>query len=183
MDTISDHAAQAIDRLPELFKAKPNLTNLLTVWCAPIQEFENVLYALLIQRTVDVAIGAQLDQLGVIVDQDRNGLTDDDYRRYIRAAIRANLSDGTINDLLVISRLIVNDPTAVITFVPGYPGSGVISVTEIPFEDAIATALAVFLRKAATAGVRIVLEYNVDTAARFDIDHFDTVGDTFGVAI
>lgn len=172
MDKIASHAEEALARLCELFKVQPNIRALITVWCEPIQAIEEVLYQLLTERTVEVAIGDQLDLLGKIVGQTRAGLEDDDYRRYIRARIRTNRSSGTIGDLLTISRLIVNDDDASIRFDPSYPAAGIIRVSGIPFDTAIAEALVVFLRVAAAAGVRIVLEWS--TVAPEDTFYWDT---------
>lgn len=172
MNRIESHATEALDRLCELFKAKANLRALLTVWCGPIQAFEDVLYQVLTQRTVDLAVGVQLDMLGVIVGQPRGGLVDDDYRRYIRARIRTNRTSGTINQILAIARLIVNDTDAVIRLEPSYPAAAVIRITGILFDSAIAEALVFFLRDAAAGGVRLVLEWS--TVAPEDTFFWDT---------
>lgn len=160
MNKIESHATEALDRLCELFKVQPNVRALITVWCRPVQAFEEVLYQVLTERTVDLAVGVQLDMLGVIVGQPRGGLVDDDYRRYIRARIRVNRSSGTIDELIVIARLIVNDEDATIWLEPSYPAACVMHIQGIPVDDAIATALVVFLRAAATGGVRVVLEWS-----------------------
>lgn len=172
MNKIESHAAEALERLCELFKAKANIRALITLWCGPIQAFEDVMYQVLTERTVDIAIGVQLDMLGVIVGQPRGGLSDDDYRRYIRARIRVNRSNGTINQILAIVRLIVNNSTAVIHFDPSYPAAAIIRVAGIAFDSAIAAALIFFLRDAAAGGVRLVLEWS--TVAPEDTFFWDT---------
>lgn len=172
MYKIESHATEALDRLCELFKAQANVRALVTAWCGPIQSFEEVLYQVLTERAVDNAVGVQLDQLGVIVGQERAGLSDDDYRRYIRARIRVNRSSGTINELTTITRLIVDDDDASIQFDPSYPAAGMMRVSGIPFDTATALALVTFLRAAAAGGVRIVLEWS--TVAPEDTFFWDT---------
>src|SRR5687768_16247400 len=89
-----------------------NIEKLLAVSVAPAQDLENCLQQLRLYRFVDTAEGDQLDIIGRIVGLDREGLDDDDYRRYIRARIAANNSNGTIEDLLTVAFLVVYDADA-----------------------------------------------------------------------
>lgn len=160
MDPITDHGAEAIDRLPQFLKDKPNLAAWLEVLCGPIQRIEDALIQLLTERAVDTAIGDQLDDLGTIVGQRRDGLADDDFRRYIRARIAANRACGLTDELLRIVRLIVDDSGATIRLTPSYPAAVVIRVSMIPVDVELASTLVSFLRDAASAGVRLVLEWS-----------------------
>lgn len=180
MDKIASHSAEALKRLPEVLKNKPQLAAWITALCQPAQTIEDVLYQLLVERTVDAGSGAQLDTLGKIVGQPRDGLNDTDYRRYIRARIATNKSSGLTNELLHIARLIVNDSDANIRWDPSYPTAGTITVSSIPFDATLASILVKFLRAAAASGVRILLEWTeLDTE---DLFFWDTTSWDDGLA-
>ncbi len=154
------------------------IEQLIAILIAPFQVLENTLQDLLTQRAVDTAIGAQLDRLGVIVGQPRLGLLDDAYRIYIRARIATNRSNGTTEDLIKIAKLIINDPTALIT--ARNEGTATVRVTigVITVTDALGDILFTFLSQAVSAGVRIVVEWSESTpSATFTFDAgpgFDT---------
>lgn len=160
MNKIESHSAEALLRLCEVFKAKPKMRAFLTALCGPAQRLEDCLYQLLTERYLSTAIGAQLDVLGKIVGQARNGLSDEDYKRYLSARVKTNRSSGLTDELLAIARLIVDDDDAVIRFDPSYPAAGIVRISNIPFDTTIAEILVTFLRAAAADGVRIVLEWS-----------------------
>src|SRR5687768_3990656 len=86
---------------------------LLAVLATPFQSLESALQQLLTERSIDTAIGAQLDVIGRVVGQKRNGMSDDDYRRYCRARIATNRANGTVENLITITDLIIYDDDAV----------------------------------------------------------------------
>jgi hypothetical protein len=162
---ISDHAARALDRLKQQFRGKPKVEALVTALMGPVQAVEDALYQLLTERGVDTAIGTQLDAIGKVVGQPRGGLSDDTYRRYIRARITANRSSGLVDELNLIARLVLDDPTVVITTTQYPPASVVMSLTVAVVPQDLGVALVAFLRKATAAGVRILLHFQPQTLA------------------
>ncbi len=124
----------------------------------PAEDLETTLYDLLTLRGVETAIGAQLDVLGAIVGQAREGLSDDDFRRYIRARIAANKSEGTVPDLLLVVRQVLGDAEADPVVHQQYPAAVVVRVLDRAIPTATAEIMAKFLRAAAAAGVRVILE-------------------------
>ena len=89
------------------YKNKPRMAALLTIFMNQIQDLEDALFELITDRTIDAAIGVQLDILGDIVGQpDRAGLSDDNYRTIIRARIKVNRSDGHGDQMIEILLLI-----------------------------------------------------------------------------
>ena len=86
-----------------------NITKLLTALVTPHQPLEDAWQQLRLLRSVDTAVGVQLDMIGEIVGQERGGMVDDDYRRFVRARIAANISDGRVFDLIKVATLVVND--------------------------------------------------------------------------
>lgn len=173
---ITDHETQALARLKEQFQSSDNVRSLVSAFAAPSQDVEDALWQLLVERSVDEAVGAQLDAIGSLVGQARNGLDDDDYRRYVRARISANRSNGTVEDILKVARLIVDDEDASLTWDPQPTAAGVLRVHQILFPDATAEILIAFLRDTISAGVRVLLEWTpiADSALLYlDIDNLD----------
>lgn len=155
--TICPSVQAALNRLITQFQGKPNIAALLQTMAEPACALEDAYQALLTKRGVNTATGVQLDRLGGIVGQPRSGLSDDTYRRYLRARILANRSTGALEDLIAISRVVVNDPAVK---VHAYPDG--IAALEVSLEAAVTAAgvpdvLISFLRAAVAAGVRVLL--------------------------
>src|SRR5690242_14038772 len=89
-----------------------NTEKLVATLATPFQSIENMLQQLLTERSIDTAVGAQLDVIGRIVGQPRNGLDDESYRRYCRARIATNNSEGVMENLITVTDLIVYDDDA-----------------------------------------------------------------------
>lgn len=162
---VVDFVARALNRLPYQFRqtGSTNITRLVTLIVAPYQELQVALMQLLLYRTLDTAVASNLDVLGKVVGQSRNGLGDDDYRRYIRARIATNRSRGTRDDLIRIAQLILNDTTATIEVTTSGTASAVVRVKGSIVLGAIADILIVLLRSGKSAGVRLNLETETAT--------------------
>lgn len=156
-----DHVEVALRRLPEQFKAKTRIANLLRALVGPFQSLEDALWQLIEERSVDTAIGIQLDQLGHIVGQERGGLSDADYRRYIRARIMTNRSRGSVEDLIRIANLVLAEDDATIE-IDSQRGTAVVRIRGVDTTDAVATIVLAFLEDGAAGGVRVVLESVMD---------------------
>lgn len=151
-----DQVTAAINRLPIQFR-KPRIEALLRALVGPVQRVENAFHQLFTERTIDTAIGAQLDAIGFIVGQPRNGYGDDDYRRLVRARIAVNRSRGTFDDLIGICKLVIDDDAATIIAVRSGTAAVRINIEDIATTDAVAGILIAFLRQSKAGGVRITL--------------------------
>lgn len=161
VEQITDHAAAAVARMPSQHRDKTRTSAFVSALAAPAQDTETALWALLTERSVDVAVGAQLDRLGVVVGEPRNGETDDDvYRRRIRARISANESRGTAADIIRVARALVYDDAAQIVITPGYPAAYSVEIAGVAVDEEVAAVAAPMLRDATSAGVRVILEYS-----------------------
>lgn len=91
-----------------------NLGRLLDVYSAELQQLhtDNVI-PLLYDRTINEADGVQLDNIGQLLDTDRSGLTDNQYRVLLRLVSFANQSNGRVNDLLDLIFFGVGDREAI----------------------------------------------------------------------
>ena len=153
-----DHVAEALARRPERMRAQANRSAYISLLVAPVQDIEDALQQLLTQRSLDTAIGAQLDMLGALVGQVRISSDDGVQRRYVRARIAANRSRGTVEDLIRISPLVVDDVAASYVVERWAVASVIVRVEDVAVADEVATILAEYLRVAVGAGVRVILE-------------------------
>ncbi len=156
---ITDHVAEAIARQTEQFKGKVRVEQLITILVEPIQRFEDVAWRVLTERSVSAAVGSQLDQIGFILAEPRGDKEDEEYRRHLRAAIRTYNSSGTVEDLITITKLVLDMDDAIVWITPGYPAGLTIEIREVVVTTELATALMAFLRRAVAATVKLVAVY------------------------
>ncbi len=71
--TRQDVVQSGLDYLIDFWKDKPIIRGILTSQLKEIQILEDAAYQLLTERSVTVAIGAQLDVIGSIVGEQRLG--------------------------------------------------------------------------------------------------------------
>ena len=149
------HVAEALDLLLEQFKRKDSVEGLLTSYINPIQILEGVTYDIWDKFLVDSAVGDQLDILGNIVQEARGGKADASYRQFIKARIAINRSNGRVEEILSILRLI-SPVGAVYRISEIYPAK--LLVDQIADTDAFTGDPAVFidiLRQAKGGGIGI----------------------------
>lgn len=150
-----NHATKAIARLPDQLSKATTIIAWLNAMCVPIQELETVLLQLLALKSINDAVGATLDLIGKIVGQDRLGLDDTTYRRYIKARIRTNKSRGLPTDYITIAQLILGG--GVIEVRQVQPATVQVTVHGLTVDAATKAILLQFLSDARGAGVRLQL--------------------------
>lgn len=166
---VIDQVARALARLPQQHRGKVNTEALLSALAGPAQELEDALYQLLTERDIDTAIGTQLDDLGLIVGEARQGRDDDTYRRFVRARISVNRSKGTVLDVLTVASLVLDLAFDEATYELDQSGTAayVLRVTGTDISRELATLLTErFLRLTHAAGVRGSLRFSPDDANR-----------------
>lgn len=105
--TIStEHVETALSRILYQFKEKPKFEAFITAFVQQFQDIEDVIGQLLTDRQIDTATGENLNVLGRIVGQPREGRTDADYRLWIKARIQINKSSGTTEEIYNVLKLI-----------------------------------------------------------------------------
>lgn len=159
INTITTHVADALDKQPEHSKGKTNNTLVLTAFATQIQELETAWFDLYVMRRLGDAEGVQLEILGRLVGQPRDGRSDADYERFINARIAANNSEGLISDFNRVARAVLNDATLEITYSVGYPAGLTMHIVSAQLASNTADILIEFLRDTALGGVRIQLQY------------------------
>ena len=156
--TSLQHLAGAVGRLAAQFQNQPNILAMLTALVAPVQPIEDALQQLLYQRALGTAIGSQLDAIGIIVGQPRNGYSDLDYARFLGARILVNTSDGVVEQLNAIAKAVVNNPAATIRVKPQGTATVVVVIGAVAVSVSTATIASMLLIAAAATGVRLVVE-------------------------
>jgi Protein of unknown function (DUF2612) len=116
---ITDHVAQAQDRLVQQYKESTNLNNFIKSIVDPIQILENETFNVYINRSINTAVGYQLDGIGKIVGIERGDLNDVNYRAAIVAQIEINISGGEPESIINAMRALFNP--LVIDYVDIYP--------------------------------------------------------------
>lgn len=102
---ITDHAGQALQRLPQHLQGKIKLEALVTLLSSSSQRLEDVLFELLNERAISTAAGAQLDLIGTILDLPRvPGQSDSDYRVALFGRAGQLGHSGTPEELIVSYR-------------------------------------------------------------------------------
>jgi len=119
---ITDHIQQGLDLLKEQFKGKEKIEAFISAFLNQIQLIEDTLEQLLNDRTIDLSSGENLDLIGRIVGQPREGRTDANYRPWIKARILINKSSGTAEEIYEALRLILIDfPNFDMRLIDEYP--------------------------------------------------------------
>lgn len=88
-----------------------NLKKLITIYIEELVECQQVLSDLLIFRTINNSTGVQLDGVGDIVGENREGRNDTDYRAAINIRIFVNASSGEPESLILALKEATNATT------------------------------------------------------------------------
>lgn len=158
MTTPLDHYAHGKARLIQAFKDKPKALAFLEVNATSWQALENAFIDLLDLRFLSTATGISLDRIGKLVGQKRLELSDDDYRRFLRARIATNRSNGTILDVIKVAKLVLNNADLRVVVDNQGIATYVVRIADGAVTDALADIVISFLREATAAGVRVLLE-------------------------
>jgi 3-methyladenine DNA glycosylase/8-oxoguanine DNA glycosylase len=151
-EQITDHADAGVKLLARQFRGKPLIEALLRSWLDQVQEAEDAFWALLVNTTLETAVGDALDQIGALLGKLRGTLDDDAYRAVLRAIVRARMSSGTAADIQAVVVLLLDAITY--TYTEGY-GSVLIEPHEpLPFAGAAAIDV---LRLTKAGGVQLQL--------------------------
>lgn len=156
---VVDHASAAVARLAQWAKDRPNILHLLNAANTASQLLETALQDLIAKRYLAVAANDQLDQIGKIVGQARNGDDDTTYRQRIRVRVKINRSSGTVPEVLAIMRLalISISPVANSIRLDQEQNASFLLMIVEQQTPALASVMRSFLEQSRDAGVRAVL--------------------------
>lgn len=162
-----NHVAEGAELLTGKYRDKPVISGILKALLGGVQTLERELWVLLwgwvLEHEGYHASGQQLDDLGAIVGQPREGRSDADYILAIRLRIRVLRSKGRAEDILQVATLI--NPAA--TYVEGFPLGWEVSIYDVPNGGDIIRLLT--QAKAATSyGVLLTSTWNEASVFKFD---------------
>lgn len=101
IDQITDHKQRAKDRAPGFMQGATNMELFFDAIVSETQVLETVFFQLLDERHLSVAVGAQLDGIGQILDLTRiDGESDTDYRARLSVRIDELSDSSTIESLI-----------------------------------------------------------------------------------
>jgi len=122
-----EHSARGVARLIDRY-ARPSNQALLASWLDEVQEAEDALWQLYVERSLATAEGDQLDVLGAIVGEPRLGRDDETYRLWISARNMVNRSSGMTTEMLAIARKLIPPPPYYIELTEYYPAAFVMHI-------------------------------------------------------
>ena len=165
---ISNHEALTLARLIEQYKNKPNITAIIKAYITEqIQDLEDSGCELYDRLNIDLMDGVQLDNIGIIVGQDREGQADSIYRVFLRTKIGVNNSQSSIEDIIQIWQTLTGSDSIEVQelFPATVQLSSSFSIAS-PYDDLLKSLIEDILG----AGVRLegILVYDPDNAFAFD---------------
>ncbi len=153
---VGDHPDRAVANALAQDRCSPRYASLVAAMGEGVQLQEEQFFDLLVGRGLNLATGASLEQWGAIVGEERGGLNDDDYRRFIKARILANLSDGKPDELLTIFA-IITAPSQVRYFIHPPAAFRLQATRDEALADAMVRRVGRMMRSVKPAGVAMVL--------------------------
>lgn len=151
---IFDHVERGLEGLPTVLQ-KPRMRALLAVVLREVQALEDVLLALRVERWLESASGAQLDQYGRVVGEPRWGLTDGEYRGFLAARLLINRSNGEPERLSrVLGLMMGSGPVLVRAYFPAAVRFELLR--QVPSAEAHRVRSSARLLEATAAGVEVL---------------------------
>lgn len=98
MNIAKDQTSQ-IDKILYRFKEYKNITDLMYSLLTEVSLLEQTFSDLYNERNLQTAIGKQLDQIGKLIGEERQGKDDDEYRKYLYIRTLVNKSSGTTPEI------------------------------------------------------------------------------------
>lgn len=158
---ITDHAEQAIDRLPSYQKLAANYGKLFRALFRSAQNLEDLLWDFLNKRAISTAEGKQLDNLGTYLDVGRfGGESDTSYRLRLQGAA-ANLASSGTPGVLIDTFGILTVANSVL-LEEAYPASVILTAfvdNDVTLDDEIRDVM----ESTAAAGVALALQTQLTT--------------------
>jgi hypothetical protein len=164
LSQILTYAETAAARLLAQYRERPRLRALVRELAGEVQEVENALWGMVAQTSIDTAEGVWLDRLGAIVGEAREGATDTDYRKYIRARIAANGSASVVEDVLSVMRAWAGGVLPTLAVIDRFPAGFELQLPS-PVTLAELPRLFRLVRAARAAGVGVMLIYQTTADA------------------
>lgn len=105
-----DLIADGLNQMISFWSDKPIAQGIIKTKLQEIQKLEDLAFQLLTERSVTTAVGEQLNVIGYLVGEERQGRQDEPFREAILLRISLNRSDGTPPVILDILNSITESP-------------------------------------------------------------------------
>lgn len=152
-----DHLKQAKERVLLQYKGGVVFETLLRIFVERIQVLDDIIHAILRERSIDYARGSNLDLIGRTLDFRRFYYWDDEtYRFYLRVVNRVRRSYGTFKDIYEVAVLLRTESNAPVQLLFPFPKAAIIEIPDVlPSQEQI---VAKFLLDTVTAttGINVV---------------------------
>lgn len=150
---ITDHVLAAQNRLIQQYKDSANLKSLIEdLFGTQVQEIENIFWDLLSRLDINTMIGTQLDNIGTIVGQARNGQIDAIYRLFIQAKIGVNVSESEASRIIDVWKLITQANT--VHMFEAFPAE-IDLYADVALDPALADQAFALIQNVAGAGILV----------------------------
>lgn len=143
------HAAEGVGRLLGQFSKSTKVQALLSAFLERVQVIENDTGDVRAGFNVDTATNYQLDTLGAIVGEPREGRTDAAYRIRIKARVGINRSNGHPDEILEIMAAILGVSVTTKEYFPA-----AFELYSLITDPSIITDVSAVLRQLRPAGVK-----------------------------
>lgn len=181
LEKINSYLAIGNEKLLQQYKGKENFQKLLTIFARQFDELEDSLFQLYLLRWLNSAEGQQLDNLGYNLSTTRQGLSDDDYRQILYGRIGQYNSDGSINDIIDVVKLMTNADLIVLNEVfPAKIILNIIGISLIINEDFLKETINGAV--AGGVGIDITVNENLPMFMYDDLNDPKIISDTTGYA-
>ena len=173
IEEVLNHLEVVKSRLLSQYRDKPNLEGMIASYVQQIQELETVFMDILaIIVDFDNQEGAQLDLIGKIVGQAREGKSDPEYLKWIKLRVFINRSSGLPDELAYLLSQILPQ---VFSLSDDPPAGLVITSLEAVTDTEAAFALDT-VNEIRPGGVRYTLVYSAnDDSSTFRFSTSDTI--------
>ena len=150
---ITDHSDAAKARLLEQYKGIVSVEGLLdSLGGQQVQDLEDAIYGLKNRLDIDVSEGIQLDDIGEIVGQDRQGQGDEVYKLLIKARIGKNVSESEIERVISVWKIITQ--STVVHLIEVFPAE-VAVYGDVPLDPSLITLAIALIQDVVGAGIKV----------------------------
>ena len=173
-EQITTHAADAKERLLFQYQGKTNIEALLdSLGGQQVQDLEDALFGIGSRLDIDSSEGVQLDNIGTIVGQPRNGQDDMTYQLFLKAKSGVNVSEGDVERVLSVWKIITGG--TVVQVIDQYPAA-IELFSDVPVPGELEVEAFALMQNVVGAGVSITSSIiSPDNAFGFE-DSVDTLG-------
>lgn len=164
----TEHIVQGLANIISQFEDKTKIRDLLTVYLQQVQELELAFCDILAKTSLDDSEGQQLDNMGEIVGESRDGRNDLQYRTAIRVRINLNTAEGTLEEVIGLAIAVAGSPVDVLV-TELFP-AGFLMIITTPLDPALVDVdkMAAFIASGRPAGVRGLLAFGVLGSFQYD---------------